>query len=173
MGSERSFDRRLAARYARAPEPTANVWLLAWVAKAMARAVERRKARREFASWDGLPDNDREALAHAVAVELDLDPEPHGEHGLAWDLCEAAGWPCDEALGRARELARRWANCADGLLADADGLAELLAWARRRMAAEAAGAPQRGGDELAHTVAFELRIDDEQAWDLCEVAGWP
>lgn len=38
----------------------------------------------------------REALAHAIMTKLGwetLGSDPHGEHGLAWLLCEAAGWP--------------------------------------------------------------------------------
>jgi len=50
----------------------------------------------------------------------------------------------------------------------------LFAWVRARVAEEHARAPHRGHDEYAHTVAFELRIDDEQAWTLIDAAkGWP
>lgn len=56
--------------------------------------------RRRMELWSGrLPyiagRPDREGLAHAVMLDLGepftLDPE--GEYGIAWDLCEAAGWP--------------------------------------------------------------------------------
>jgi hypothetical protein len=39
---------------------------------------------------------DREDLAHAVMLELGwetLGSDPSGEHGIAWSLCESAGWP--------------------------------------------------------------------------------
>ena len=47
--------------------------------------------------FDGLPVSDREALSHAVGADLGLLDDPHGEHGLAWDLCKAAtgGKWCD------------------------------------------------------------------------------
>ena len=37
----------------------------------------------------------REALAHQIAHMLGgaFVDDPHGEHGLAWSLCEWAGWP--------------------------------------------------------------------------------
>lgn len=83
--------------------------LLGWVREEMASEVERRKSRRLDAEragagypantlWgvDGLEDGDREALAHhimqAIGCEA-LGSDPHGEHGLAWTLCELAGWP--------------------------------------------------------------------------------
>lgn len=76
--------------------------LLGWVRRRMAREVDRREVRRCWpdhvepgCQWDGLADDDREALAHAVAHDLggDFTTDPHGEHGLAWTLCEASGWP--------------------------------------------------------------------------------
>lgn len=85
--------------------------LLGSVRRRMDREVERRTSVREAARakgramwegqrdwskpWDGLPDNDREALAHAVAIDLGgvFADDPHGEHGLAWTLCDRAGWP--------------------------------------------------------------------------------
>lgn len=38
---------------------------------------------------------DREALAHHIAQLLGgpFTEDPHGQHGLAWTLCETAGWP--------------------------------------------------------------------------------
>jgi hypothetical protein len=37
----------------------------------------------------------REAIAHAVMLDLGepFTSDPSGEHGLAWSLCDAAGWP--------------------------------------------------------------------------------
>lgn len=42
--------------------------------------------------WDGLPPNDREALSNHIAGLLGgpFLEDPHGEHGLAWSLCEWA-----------------------------------------------------------------------------------
>ena len=44
---------------------------------------------------DGLRPDDREALAYHIASKLggEFEKDLHGEHGLAWTLCEAAGWP--------------------------------------------------------------------------------
>lgn len=92
--------------------------LLGWVRAEMEREVDRRAAacshahahcdtvicRRDVherppcdaCGDDGLADDDREALAHAIMTKLGwetLGGDPHGEHGLAWLLCEAAGWP--------------------------------------------------------------------------------
>lgn len=38
---------------------------------------------------------DRETIAHAVMLDLGelFTSDPSGEHGLAWSLCEQAGWP--------------------------------------------------------------------------------
>jgi hypothetical protein len=65
--------------------------LEAWVRERMAAEVERRERLRCWpddvepgCQWDGLADNDREALAHAVMTDLGLDDGP------AWALCEAA-----------------------------------------------------------------------------------
>jgi len=80
---------RLAALFARDPRALftseQEAILLPFVASWMRREVEQRR-------MDGLPGNDREALAHAVARYLQL-ADPHGEHGAAWSLCELAGWP--------------------------------------------------------------------------------
>lgn len=79
--------------------PAERERLFAWVRERMAAEVERRERLRCWpddvepgCQWDGLADNDREALAHAVMTDLGLD-DLHGEHGPAWTLCEAAGWP--------------------------------------------------------------------------------
>lgn len=75
--------------------------LLGWVRRRMEREVERRAAHARQWSVMGLDPYDREALAHAVMLDLGepFTSDPHGEHGLAWSLCETAGWPsevCDE-----------------------------------------------------------------------------
>lgn len=76
--------------------------LLGWVRRRMAREVEARRRRPTPAAAGGWPDEDDntddrdlEALSHAVAQDLggDFTADPHGEHGLAWALCEQAGWP--------------------------------------------------------------------------------
>lgn len=85
--------------------------LLGWVRRRMGREVSQREYARKRAPlarkteaavgaplnrfgcvWDDLDEADREALAYTVATDLHLD-DPHGEHGIAWDLCELAGWP--------------------------------------------------------------------------------
>jgi hypothetical protein len=84
-----------------------RVALDAWVQARMLAEVERRRGIRVSTCryrgfegmdpptgpvWDGLADDDREALAHAVMLDLGLEG-PAGEHGTAWTLCERAGWP--------------------------------------------------------------------------------
>ena len=78
-----------------------------WVRREMAREVERRRRRlvtaMTFAGSDAHSEvpgletdpHDREALAHQIAHMLGgaFVDDPHGEHGLAWSLCEWAGWP--------------------------------------------------------------------------------
>ena len=96
---------RLAALFAWGPRARftseQEALLLRVVASWMRREVEqRRKIRQceqmdpasEWPAVDGLPDKDREALAHAVSRKLQF-ADPHGEHGAAWSLCELAGWP--------------------------------------------------------------------------------
>jgi hypothetical protein len=80
-----------------------RIALLEWTHREMSREVARRRhsflvgdqptleeigRRRDYAY-------DSEALAHHVAQLLGgpFTEDPHGEHGLAWTLCEAAGWP--------------------------------------------------------------------------------
>lgn len=68
--------------------------LMGWVRREMEREVERRSAGQvgddepPFA-WD------REAIAHRImqALGAPFTEDTRGEHGLAWTLCEAAGWP--------------------------------------------------------------------------------
>jgi hypothetical protein len=83
--------------------------LLGWVRRRMAREVEVRAKRCDLRAietpaalssammheGDGLPANDCETLAHAVMRDLGepFTSDPSGEHGLAWTLCELAGWP--------------------------------------------------------------------------------
>jgi hypothetical protein len=85
--------------------------LLGWIHRRMQREVEHRAyvrkahstARRTEEScgaapgrfgcvWDGLPDLDRGALSWAVFGDLGV-PYTSGPGHLAWELCEAAGWP--------------------------------------------------------------------------------
>ena len=92
---------RLAALFARDPRALftseQEALLLPVVASWMRREASMRARRCGWSSarthaHDGLLTNDREALAHAVARDLQL-ADPHGEHGAAWSLCELAGWP--------------------------------------------------------------------------------
>jgi hypothetical protein len=80
--------------------------LLGWVRRALARETDRLLTRARTLSVAYGEDSvlavgarfearDREALAHAVMLALGepFTSDPHGEHGLAWSLCEIAGWP--------------------------------------------------------------------------------
>jgi hypothetical protein len=71
--------------------------LLGWVRRRMDRVPGQFRA----ATTNGFdivpvlfpPDHD--ALAHAIMLDLGqpFTSDPSGEHGLAWSLCEAVGWP--------------------------------------------------------------------------------
>lgn len=81
--------RGLARRWAFCNPPRLDDYereaLLGWVRRRMGRC----KA-------DVHADGDREELAHDVMTALGweaLGSDPAGEHGLAWDLCDLAGWP--------------------------------------------------------------------------------
>jgi hypothetical protein len=97
----REFAKRWAYYLADEPEALTgpeDAELLAWVQARMATEVRSRAAFREYheeandGEGDGLADDDREALALGVMVDLGIEG-PAGEHGTAWTLCERAGWP--------------------------------------------------------------------------------
>lgn len=73
--------------------------LLGWVRRRMEREAAEKTREDAYAvachpDWHPAP-SDREALAHAVMTDLGgrFAEVPHGENGLAWTLCEKAGWP--------------------------------------------------------------------------------
>lgn len=80
--------------------------LFGWVRRRMEREAARLSARASTlataygetsaaATGARFDANDRACLSHAVMLDLGepFTIDPSGEHGLAWSLCEAAGWP--------------------------------------------------------------------------------
>jgi hypothetical protein len=71
--------------------------LLGWVRREMAREVERRTMAAYVGAYErrAYAPLGRDALAHHIAQVLGgaFVEDLHGEHGLAWTLCEEAGWP--------------------------------------------------------------------------------
>jgi hypothetical protein len=76
----------------------------------------------------------------------------------------------------ARGLAARWAVWQTDAVKLVDELTDderesLFAWVRAFIDEQAAEFPARGNDEHAHVLAFELRIEGEDAFALGEAAG--